>query len=321
MCMRSSLLRNLGIGCHISGVFFGAALYADDLVLLAPSRNALQKMLDLCAEYAGEHNLVFSTDPNPDLSKTKCLYMVGKVRGGHVQYPKPVRLSGIDLPWVTRANHLGHTLHEDCTMEEDARAKRMAFITDSTDIRDMFAWAHPMQVLQAIRVYTTSFYGSMLYNLYGEEASMIYRCWNTAAKLTWDVPRSSFTFLVDRVLTGEMTSVRDALLTRYAMFLQGLNKSNSKEIRILASISSGDGRCTTGSNTMKMSRETGLDLMTCSRQALRSALSQSTVPEEEEWRVPLLARLLQERREWIEADEDRKHMDNMIEVVCSSTID
>ena len=63
-------LRNLGIGCHISGVFFGAALYADDLVLLAPSRNALQKMLDLCSEYAGEHNLVFSTDPNPDLSKT-----------------------------------------------------------------------------------------------------------------------------------------------------------------------------------------------------------------------------------------------------------
>ena len=65
-------------------------------------------------------------------------------------------------------------------MEEDARAKRMAFITDSTDIRDMFAWANPMQVLQAIRVYTTSLYGSMLYNLYGEEANMIYRCWNTA---------------------------------------------------------------------------------------------------------------------------------------------
>ena len=83
-------LRNLGIGCHIRGVFFGAALYADDLVLLDPSRNALQKMLDLCEEYAVEHTLVFSTDPNPDLSKTKCLYMVGK---------------------VTRANHLGHTLH------------------------------------------------------------------------------------------------------------------------------------------------------------------------------------------------------------------
>ena len=139
--------------------------------------------------------------------------------------------------------------------------------------------------------------------------------------MAWDLQRNTFTFLVDRGLTGDMTYVRDALLTRYAMFLQSLNKSNIKEIRILASISSVDGRCTTGSNTMNMSRETGQDLMTCSRQTLRSALSQSTVPEEEEWRVPLLARLLQERREWIEADEDRKHLDNMIAVVCSITID
>ena len=70
---------------------------------------------------------------------------------------------------------------------------------------------------------------------------MIYRCWNTAAKLAWDVPRSTFTFLVDRVLTGDMTSVRDAILTRYAMFLQSIRKNNSTEIRILASISSVDG--------------------------------------------------------------------------------
>jgi hypothetical protein len=59
-------------------------------------------------------------------------------------------------------------------------------------------------------------------NLYGEEVNMIYRCWNTAAKLAWDVPRSTFTFLVYRVLTGDMTSVRDAILTRYAMFLQSI---------------------------------------------------------------------------------------------------
>ena len=96
-------------------------------------------MLDLCAEYADEHNLVFSTDPNPELSKTKCLYMVGKVSGGQVQYPKPFRLSGIDLPWVTRANHLGHTLHEDCTMEENARAKHKVSLTHNVSF-----WAQKM---------------------------------------------------------------------------------------------------------------------------------------------------------------------------------
>ena len=56
-------------------------------------------------------------------------------------------------------------------------------------------------------------------------------------------------------MTFLMTSVRDAILTRYAMFLQSIRKNNSTEIRILASISYVDGRCITGSNMMKMSRE------------------------------------------------------------------
>ena len=237
-------LRKLRMGCHIGGVFVGAALYADDLALIAPSRHALQQMLQLCEEYAVEHNLVFSSDPDPVKSKSKCIYMVGKVRGGQVKYPKPVRLRGVDLPWVTSANHLGRLLHQDCTMEEDARSKRMTFISDSTDIRDMFSWAHPKQVLQATAVYSTSFYGSMLYNLYGEESQRIFRCWNTAAKLAWNVPRSTFTFLVEDVLANDMPSVRDSILTRYAMFCQGLLKANSVEIRIVASTATSDSRCT-----------------------------------------------------------------------------
>ena len=76
-------------------------------------------------------------------------------------------------------------------------------------------------------------------------------------------------------------------------------KNNSKEIRILASILSVDGRCITGSNMMKMSRGTGLSLMACNRQSVRSALSQRTSHKEEEWMVSLLARLLQEIRDCI----------------------
>ena len=314
-------LRRLGVGCHISGVFFGAALYADDLVLISPSRNAMQKMLSVCERYAEDQNLVFSTDPNPELSKTKCLYMVGKVRGRQVQYPKPVRLSGAELPWVKHANHLGHTLHEDCTMEEDARSKRMAFISDSLDIRDMFAWAHPMQVLQATQVYSTSFYGSMLWDLYGEEANKVYRCWNTAAKLTWDVPRNTFTFLVDKVLTGDMSSVREGLLTRYAMYLQGLFKSKTKEMRVLANVACNDVRCTTGRNYSNLSRETGLDLRTGHKLSIKKAISQSNASAEEEWRVPLLARLLGERREYRQADKKTEQMDRLIDEVCSSTFE
>ena len=72
-------LRDLGVGCHIGDIFVGAAGFADDIILMAPSRSAMKNMLEVCERYAAENNLLFSTDENPEKSKTKCLYMCGKL--------------------------------------------------------------------------------------------------------------------------------------------------------------------------------------------------------------------------------------------------
>ena len=57
--------------------FMGAICYADDLVLLAPSRSAMQLMLQACEEFGGDNNLLFSTDPDPDKAKTNCVFLSG----------------------------------------------------------------------------------------------------------------------------------------------------------------------------------------------------------------------------------------------------
>ena len=71
------LLKQLRNGCHIDGLWVEAAGYADDLVLLAPSRTTMQSMLYVCEQFARSHNLQFSTNPVPALSKSKCIYMCG----------------------------------------------------------------------------------------------------------------------------------------------------------------------------------------------------------------------------------------------------
>ena len=72
------LLRDLGVGCHLAGAYVGAVIYADDLVLLAPTRSAMVAMLAVAEQYAADHNIVYSTDPCPKLSKTKVLYKMKK---------------------------------------------------------------------------------------------------------------------------------------------------------------------------------------------------------------------------------------------------
>ena len=48
--------------------------YADDVTLLSPTRQGLQLLLDICEEFASSHSMLFSTDPVPAKSKTKCLF-------------------------------------------------------------------------------------------------------------------------------------------------------------------------------------------------------------------------------------------------------
>ena len=137
-------------------------------ILLALSRTAMQQMLNTCNEYAAEFNLQFSTDSNPALSKTKCLYMCGHM---DPVYPVPLKLGDHDLPWVEHANHLGHHLHQMCTMEYDVKVKRAQFIETSVQIRETFSFAWPSEIMQAVHTYASHWYGAMLWDLFGDRVN------------------------------------------------------------------------------------------------------------------------------------------------------
>ena len=153
-------IRNLGLGCHIGGYWFGASGYADDLILLAPCRDVLQRMLQICEIYAADHNLVFSTDPVPSHSKTKCIYFCGR-QGKKVRYPEPLKLDGKDLPWVEEAEHLGHVLHQTCSMDKDCQRAKNSYIAKSMDILEDLRFATPVQQLRAVQVYCFDDYSAM----------------------------------------------------------------------------------------------------------------------------------------------------------------
>ena len=57
------LLKNLktnGVGCHIGNYYYGVLGYADDIVLLSPTRKGLQEMLKTCEKYGHEYHVTFN---------------------------------------------------------------------------------------------------------------------------------------------------------------------------------------------------------------------------------------------------------------------
>ena len=211
-----------------------------------------------------------------------------------------------------------HEMHQSVSMEHHAKISRMRFITDSTDVREMFGFALPDQVISAIRLYNTSFYGSMLFDLYGEEAQKIYRSWNTAVKLAWRVPRTTHSYLVENFLGSNSPSLRSSILTRFVKFFHGLTKCTGMETRTLAGLSQADGRSTLGRNLRKIASETGKDPRWTASACFRDCFGATPVPEGDIWRIPLLSRLLEERREKETMEEDTVTVEELIDSLCSS---
>ena len=94
------ILRKSGFGCHIIRVFIGCIFFADDIALMAPSRSALQKMINLCSDYCDIYCLQFNAKKSKVMLFGKALY----------EQVVPFRISGVPLDFVTEWGYLGVTI-------------------------------------------------------------------------------------------------------------------------------------------------------------------------------------------------------------------
>ena len=167
------ILRASGFGCHIHREFFGAMIFADDIMLLSASRSGLQTLVDICQEFVSGKNLKFGTDPDPEKSKTKCI-VFSKNKKDRMNVPS-VMLNGDALPWVSHVKHLGNVLQSDNSMSMDVLQKRGKYIGKVNSLLQEFHFAKPVVLTKLINIYATSFYGSGTWYIFSAECEKLYK--------------------------------------------------------------------------------------------------------------------------------------------------
>ena len=111
------ILKNSGNGCYMSGLFMGCIFYADDVLLLSGSVIKLQKLLDLCNDYANEFSLVFN-------NKKSWSMMYGK----EYEYDmKKVQFAGDYIEWVSEGVYLGVKLIAGKCFKTDVGERKRKF--------------------------------------------------------------------------------------------------------------------------------------------------------------------------------------------------
>ena len=197
------LLESSGFGCHIKNYYYGSSAYADDIVLMSPSRNGLQVMLDICVEYFNEHEIIISTNENIEKSKTKCIFF------SHTKSdvnPASIVLKGVPLPWVDSWPHLGNDLnkHNLCikagsNMDEDLEKKRRKFVGKCHTLMQEFGFTSPEIKLKIISIYALSFYGSVLWDYTGDSIQRLYNTWNKLVRNLWSFPNTSHRYFIEEI--------------------------------------------------------------------------------------------------------------------------
>ena len=233
---------------------------------------------------------------NPAKSKSKAIYVVGNEK--NVAKPKPLTLCGQSLPWVERAVHLGHVLSSDGKMTQDSREKYAEFVDRSVKLRETFRFAHPSEQIAALDKYCSSAYSSCLWDLSCAESQKYFSAWNTALKLSWDVPRACRTYIVQQVLSPDIPCMRTKVLSRFHGFFLGLLQSPSREIQTAARISARDIRRNLGANVRLLYDTTGVDPWDESPNTVKRLIREKEmvhVDEDDLWRLSYLRRLLSER--------------------------
>ena len=100
----STNLSRSEVGCNINGQFLNHFMYADDICIVAPCANALQRLLDICTEHADGHNIVFND------TKSVCM-CVNSVKYNLDVFPT-VSLGKHDLLYVSSYKYLGCVINE-----------------------------------------------------------------------------------------------------------------------------------------------------------------------------------------------------------------
>ena len=304
------LLRESKLGCQIGSIYYGVMVYADDIILLCPSRLGLQVMIDICQKFAKNNNLKFSTNCNPEKSKTKCIHFSRK----KIELAK-ISLNGDYLPWVESAKHVGNILERDNSFSKDIRTKRGSFIGRIHSILQEVHFASPLVKMKMINIYTTSFYGSPLWNLHDGSCEKLFTAWNNAIRDAFCVPRATHRYLIEDISDSEHPMVM--LSRRFLKFHQTLQKSSKTSIRFLSQLSSENLRTSYGQNLKNIAdlvkvRATDLECK------MVTDIRYFRVPEAQQWRVAVVKDLLEVRWNILEIDvmNDQKELDTIIEALC-----
>ena len=163
-CYVSKLIMKItasNIGCNIGGVHANILVYADDMVLMAPSWRALQYIIQVLV------GCVDDIDMSCNVNKTVCMVFPPKEMSKIVASTFPcLRINNMELKFVDKFKYLGHIISNDKRDDQDVLRKVHGLFTRTNILAGKFKMCSAAVKTGLFKSFCMCFYGMELWKLY-----------------------------------------------------------------------------------------------------------------------------------------------------------
>ena len=210
-----SALCDSGVGCYLGHVFAGALAYADDIVLLAPTKSALTRMLSVASECADMLSLKFNG--------TKSQYV--RFRSGHGECDGDhVFFCGTKVPEIESGLHLGNILgagSRDSVVEKAA----LDLQCRTNILLSRFSFCSPDVRYKLFKSQCMVAYGSQLWDFDSIFVDKFFTSWRKCVRRVWGLPNTTHGDLLPGICHDR--SIELQLLSRSLNFVRNAAKSEN----------------------------------------------------------------------------------------------
>ena len=209
------LLAKLEVGCFIGDIFVGILAYADDIVLLAPTANAMRLMLRKCDEYATEFSIMFNA------SKSKCLF-VNCIRRRQLRLSNnPIfYIGGNPIEYFDQYSHLGHIVSGDLDDRADIIQRRNVMATQINNVLCYFSQLDYFVKIKLLKTYCSSLYGSVLWDMSHSCIESVCIAWRRGIRRAFGLPNNAHCSLLSPLSCS--FPLEDELFKRFLFLLKGV---------------------------------------------------------------------------------------------------
>ena len=207
-------LGDSGAGCHLGHLFAGAFAYADDIVLLAPTKSGLSRMLAVASTCADGLSLKFNGAKSQYLR-----YCAG--RRSCVE--DSILFCGVSVPLSAEGLHLGNLLGQRSGGNSICSAVRDLYSRTNV-LLSRFSFCTPDVRYKLFKAHCVIAYGSQLWDFQGSFVNDYFTAWRKCVRRVWGISNMTHCNLLPgichdndvefQLLSRSLNFIRNAVISK-----------------------------------------------------------------------------------------------------------